>query len=292
MTDPTRDAKPLELNGNKKYQKRARRALPLLVRQAKAEQPVYYSDLADELGMPNPRNLNYVLGAIGHELLRLSEDWETEVPPIQALVVNKRTGLPGKGISSFAPDAEEFQSASARQRREIVQYMLGKVYRFADWDTVLEHFGLPRAGGPPLPFHPQHQPPPRPDGGESEAHRLFKEFVAENPKVVGLRRSYGSGEVEFGFLTADAVDVLFQGRHDWVGVEVKAANAPVSDIARGLYQCVKYHALLEATQRARQLPLNTRVMLALQSEFPAELVALRNTLGVEVVDAISQTSPD
>jgi alkylated DNA nucleotide flippase Atl1 len=49
------------LNGEKLYQKRAKTALPYLVRQAKAGQKIYYSDLAKEIGMPNPRNLNYVL---------------------------------------------------------------------------------------------------------------------------------------------------------------------------------------------------------------------------------------
>jgi len=53
------------ISGEKLYQERARAALPLLVRQAQAGAPIFYSDLADELGMPNPRNLNYVLGSIG-----------------------------------------------------------------------------------------------------------------------------------------------------------------------------------------------------------------------------------
>lgn len=44
--------------GSKLYQQRAQKALPILVRQAKARQSIYYSQLAQELGMPNPRNLN------------------------------------------------------------------------------------------------------------------------------------------------------------------------------------------------------------------------------------------
>jgi hypothetical protein len=46
------------MSGDKLYQERARRAMPILVRQALASQPIYYSDLAEELGMSNPRNLN------------------------------------------------------------------------------------------------------------------------------------------------------------------------------------------------------------------------------------------
>ena len=82
------------LSGAELYQKRARQALPILVRQAKAEQPIFYSDLAEELNMPNPRNLNYVLGYIGEALQKLAKKWGVIVPPIQSLVVNKYTGVP------------------------------------------------------------------------------------------------------------------------------------------------------------------------------------------------------
>jgi hypothetical protein len=88
------------ISGEKSYQVRARAALPLLVRQAQAGIPVLYSDLAEELRMPNPRNLNYVLGSIGQSLERLSKAWKTKVPPIQCLVINKSTGLPGEGMGA------------------------------------------------------------------------------------------------------------------------------------------------------------------------------------------------
>jgi hypothetical protein len=99
------------IDGEKKYQERARRALPILVRQAKAHETMFYGDLAAELGMSNPRTLNWPLGAIGNSMLRLAESWDRRVPPIQALVINKSTGLPGDGISWFAPDAENFKKA-------------------------------------------------------------------------------------------------------------------------------------------------------------------------------------
>ncbi len=95
------------ISGTKAYQVRAREALPLLVRQAEAGAPIFYSDLAEELGMPNPRNLNYVLGSIGQSLELLSKVWKVKVPPIQCLVVNKSTGLPGEGIGWFLVKKEK-----------------------------------------------------------------------------------------------------------------------------------------------------------------------------------------
>ena len=55
-------------DGSKLFRKRAKQALPLLVAQAKAENTITYGLLAREMENPNPRNLNYVLGALGHEL--------------------------------------------------------------------------------------------------------------------------------------------------------------------------------------------------------------------------------
>ena len=90
------------ISGDKLYRERARKALPLLVRQAQARRKIYYSDLAPKLGMANLRNLNYALGYIGQALASLSEEpgWK-EIPPIQCLVVNKQTGLPGEGVGWF-----------------------------------------------------------------------------------------------------------------------------------------------------------------------------------------------
>ena len=51
------------ISSDKAYQVSARNAA-FLTRQAEASIQVYYSDLAKELGMPNPRNLNYMLGRI------------------------------------------------------------------------------------------------------------------------------------------------------------------------------------------------------------------------------------
>ena len=118
--EPAKIAEPI--SGDKLYQQRARAALPILVRQAQAGTPIFYSELALELGMPNPRNLNYVLGSIGQTLKALSAGGGTEVPPIQCLVINKNTGLPGEGIGWFITDKEDFRKLPKKQQDK----MLGK----------------------------------------------------------------------------------------------------------------------------------------------------------------------
>src|SRR5438270_11419926 len=90
--------------GNKAFQRAARNALPILVRQAEAQQPMYYSQLSAELKYP-ARGMGKVLGTVGRELVNLSKQWgKARIPPIQCLVINKQTRLPGRGIGWFVPN--------------------------------------------------------------------------------------------------------------------------------------------------------------------------------------------
>jgi hypothetical protein len=282
----TGDLSSGDITGDKRYQKRARAALPILVRQAKAGTTMLYGELAAELGMPNPRNLNFVLGAIGNSILQLGMQWGSKVPPIQALVVNKDTRLPGEGISWFAPDASLFKNASRAQRERIVTKMLTEVFLFRQWDDVLHAFGLQSL--PPA----SHTIPSAEDvvrkgcSGEGEAHRRLKEAIAVHPEWLGLPKSLAPGRVEAPLRSGDWVDVVFSNGRRCVAVEVKPLNAPLGDLARGLFQCVKYSAVLEAESKVSQAQQDCRVILALGGALPAELAATRAVLGIEVRECL------
>lgn len=273
------------ISGDKLYQERAREALPLLVRQAQAGTTIHYSDLAEELGMQNPRNLNYVLGSIGQSIELLSEEWREKVPPIQCLVVNKVTGLPGEGIGWFLIKKEAFADLPLKQKRVIVDAELQHVYAYQRWPEVLKALSLE---------------PTEADftslvskaslwagGGEGERHKALKEYVATHPKSIGLKAGTPNGTTEHPLPSGDFLDVSFLHREVWVAAEVKSAISPESDLIRGMFQCVKYRAVMEAVQTAKARPQNARAVLVLESSLPASLVALKNLLGVEVVEGVS-----
>jgi hypothetical protein len=270
--------------GDKLYQVRARTVLPILVRQAEAGTPIVYSALAAEVGIPNPRNLNFVLGSIGTTLENISKAWRQKIPPIQCLVVNKSTGLPGEGIGWFLVKKEDFSALSRRQQSAIVEAELQHVYAYKRWHEVLSILSLS-----PVEVDYSAQINKAADfrgGGESEAHKKLKQYVADNPTVVGLPASTKVGVTEFALASGDAADVYFVDRKDWVAVEVKSAISSEADITRGLFQCVKYKAVLEAMQLSSGLPQNARSILAIESALPLKLIALKNILGVEVVDLV------
>jgi hypothetical protein len=184
------------IEGENLYQNRARKALPILVRQALANKPIYYSALARELNMPNPRNLNYVLGSIGQTLHEISVKWNDEIPPINCLVINKVTDLPGEGISWFVTDKSSFARLPRKQQRAIIDVELQRIYAYPRWREVLEYLGLEFKPNQDYSEFFTSSLKPRHGTGESPYHKKFKEFVSQNPSILGLPKSAGIGELE------------------------------------------------------------------------------------------------
>ncbi|MXR38145.1 hypothetical protein [Craterilacuibacter sinensis] len=286
MSDTGEKATPFT-SGSKLYHERARAALPILVRQAEAGQSLSYSDLATELEMPNARNLNFVLGSVGETLDELSKSWPQRIPPIQCLVVNKQTGLPGDGVSWFLVDKAGYTKLPLSQKRTVLKGELSHVFAYPGWRHVLAALEL-------QPVTQQYdsllaEAASFRGGGESDDHRRLKEYVALHPELVGLPASSQHGETEHSLPSGDSIDVSFRNGDTWVAVEVKSALSPAADLVRGIYQCVKYRAVMEAVFAAKSLTVNVRAVLVLQATLPPVLVPLRNTLGIEVVENVLPT---
>lgn len=275
-----------DMFGDQLYQSRARKALPVLVRQAIAAKTIYYQHLADELGMPNPRNLNYVLGSVGQSLIALGERWGKVIPPIQCLVINQLDQMPGEGFGWFMPDKSEWQRLSKHRKLALVREVTREIYLYDDWMAVLNALELA---------------PLKEDfsdllsaastfraGGEGEAHRSLKELVRRNPEVAGVPRRCGPGTAEKRIPSGDCIDVFFDAGDEWVGVEVKPELSGPDDITRGLFQCVKYRAVLDAILAVEQKQVTARSVLVLGGELPARLRSLKHTLGVEVFENVGR----
>ncbi|MFM2411541.1 MAG: hypothetical protein RL481_2369 [Pseudomonadota bacterium] len=269
-------------DGDKLYQRRARLVLPILVRQAKADQPIYYEDLADEVGMPNPRNLNYPLGCIGDALNDLSAEWEDEIPHIQALVKNQHTNLPGPGFDGFLEQKGEKWS-NAKERRAIIEAYWAKIAAYPYWDDVLDALKLAATATDLAPIIAEAG---RGGGGEGPEHLALKNFVCANPHLVGLKLGDPVGRVEHDLPSGDFVDVVFAQKRRIHAVEVKPAGSSVLDITRGLFQCVKYRAVLAARAAYEHDDREITAALALGGVLPSELIPLRNSIGVDVFESI------
>ena len=94
-------------------------------------------------------------------------------------------------------------------------------------------------------------------------------------------------ETEKGLPSGDSIDVSFENNGHWVGVEVKSETSDDLDILRGLYQCVKYQAVMESYLSVLDVKKNIRVILALGCKLPHTLISVKNILGIEIVEVIN-----
>ncbi|CAC9956899.1 hypothetical protein [uncultured Gammaproteobacteria bacterium] len=118
---------------------------------------------------------------------------------------------------------------------------------------------------------------------ESNEHKILKEFIANNPNAVGLGKKTKEGIVEYLFPSSDKADVVFKNGSKYLGVEVKSIISNNEDINRGIFQCVKYQALLRAEQKFLKLPPTARAVLVVESQPSLELRNLSDILGIKII---------
>lgn len=150
-----------ELAGDTWSAKSARAAIAVLVERAEeGGAPITYGELDDELARRHPdrppsgRMTKYAnpLGKIGHTIdaVRREARDETsvvskryaELPPIECLVVNGRTGLPGEGIDDFlvsyleAVGEPNGEDALLADRRRVVERIHRDIAAWSHWKLL------------------------------------------------------------------------------------------------------------------------------------------------------------
>lgn len=271
-----------DIHGEKPYEQRARQALPILVRQAKAGVPISYENLAAELDMPFALNLNYPLACIGTALRNLAQKWGGDIPHLPTLVVRKGDGAPGSGIDTVLKNLGK-RWENAKERRAVVHAYFSEITTYPYWDEVLIELGLQSA---PSSINPILEKASGPGGGEGPEHKAMKALVLANPHLAGLREVGVNGAMEHYLPSGDSIDVYFTSAEMIYAVEVKPAGAPEHDIARGLFQCVKYLAVMQALAAFENENRQIIAVLALGGKLPAKLIPLRNSLGLQVFEQL------
>ena len=253
----------------------ARSALPILVWCAKHGRPITYGQLDAEIVRRKLGHhviavpYGHPVGAIGSALIELEERWGKPVPPLNAIVINGTTMLPGKGVNEFLerycqPD-ERVENMDLEERRAVVEEVQADVFAYEYWDDVLKECEL-QAIPDTVRLDPQVDSVATPVKSgwsgepESEEHRKLKEYIAENPSTIGLPKRSRKGKIEYVFASADKADVVFKTQNGYIGVEVKSIISGDADLNRGLHQVVKYQALLRAEQKALLKPPTARAV--------------------------------
>ena len=231
-----------------------------------------------------------ILGEMGSLLKNIEGEWGEPIPHIQSLVVQKSgpfVGLPDDGISEFW---EEYPKLSKPEKFEKVYAEYERIKEFGSrWNKVLSALELK-----PIKEKPGTKASKRGrfgGSGESPRHSALKEYVRDNPRLVGADVS-SIVILEYPLPSGDVVDLLFKCSNRWIAVEVKSKVSDRSewDYRRGLYQCVKYRAVLEAMREGGEdgygVPDSIEVILLLESKLPNQYSLLAENLAIKVLEKI------
>jgi hypothetical protein len=270
-------------------------ALPILIRWAQEGEAHSYSDLAQQLHdiygheiKPRKDLYGTVAGGVAQALQWLSEQWKRPIPPLHAIVVNKVTKHPGEGAITISPayfagkklDTEDERRAHLREAME-------DVFSYPDWDLVARALGatmLTPASGQvedvtadaPIPLPKvQHG-----GGPESAEHRALKRWVASHPEELADFGTYLAGTNEKLLSSGDRLDAHFDNGKHRLAVEVKTSRCSEDELQRGVYQVVKYRAILRAEQKATRHVPNGEALLVCTRAPSAETRALIKRLQV------------
>jgi hypothetical protein len=286
---------PEALDGVTWTRKTARNSLPILVACARSGTPITYGQLdAEIVGRKLGHHVmevqyGYPAGAIGDALIEIGERWNTTIPPLNALVVNAKTKLPGKGVNYYLKHyfkAKTGTSLGLNQRRAVVEEIQADIYSYRRWDKILKECGLEElTSNVDLEVEEKDVAAPGKGGWssepESEEHQNLKKHIAANPQLVNLGKGT-KATIEFRLSSADMADVVFTGPVTCVGVEVKSIKSNDVDLNRGIFQAVKYQAVLRAEQKARFEAPTAWAVLVSERPLPSKLRNLAKRLGIEV----------
>jgi hypothetical protein len=243
----------------------------------------------DKNGVGHAHGMGGVLGRMGHLLQGLEGEWGEPIPHIQSLVVQKSgsfKGLPDEGIREFWPDYPEMSYAEKLNRVRIEHE---RIVSFGSrWNDVLSQLHLPTLVSSQF---KETQAPVFGSGGESSRHRKLKEYVRRHPEIVGAEHSWDAF-VEYPLPSGDQI-VLFKSTDSCISVEVKSSLSDIYpfDYERGLYQTIKYGALLRAMAKVggNSIPSKVQSVLVLESTLPEQYRRLAIVLGVTIFEAVRPT---
>jgi hypothetical protein len=93
-------------------------------------------------------------------------------------------------------------------------------------------------------------------GGESPFHERLRLWVKANPALVLPAYARAKPATEVPLLSGDRVDNVYDHEDRIAVIEVKSWISNDDDVERGIYQCIKYRAVMAAMTHKRDVPID------------------------------------
>ncbi|MEG3789336.1 hypothetical protein V1318_04310 [Lysobacter sp. CCNWLW3] len=237
--------------------------LALLLERLKEKQgSLSYSELAmlmyERYGEPvqsNKQKYGRPLGAAADAAIIGGRKHGIKVPPISLIVVNANTGYAGDGANQFVPRLRGTDLHTRDPKRlAIIDREVERIWALETsfWERLEQLLGISAVPAPKVRVT-QIGPPTKPligGEGEGQAHEALKHWVISNPQRFSDFGHFNHGQCEAPLQSGDSIDAMLCGPTSRLAVEVKASNSSEAELIRGIFQCVKYRATLQAEARA------------------------------------------
>ena len=269
--------------GTPRSQELVRKTIPILVGWAKRRATdKTYRDLISALGYTRYSGIGSILGNVELVLRKLRKvKGYKDVPTPNALVKSSKTDIPSHGFE-FVYD--NYGKLSDIEKKIFIAGINESAYNYSKWDAVLHELGLKNAI-----LLPQKQLDAIKNmqygyGGEGIEHKTLKEYIYHNPKKLKLRNIVLK-ETEYTLPSGDRLDVFFElGDGTHVAIEVKPSSSPELDIIRGIFQCVKYQAVMEAFKKIECRKTEIKVILLIARELSSQERLLAEELEISYIE--------
>ena len=256
---------------------KVKQIIPILVGWAKAGvTDKTYGDLNKLIGYKSGLNsgIGHMLGASDLVLKRLQELTGEDIPTPNSLVCNANSGIPSDGLSFVTK--ESYEKMSKKDKKKFIFQLNAVAIHYDKWDWVLAQLGLkPKISSSDV--EEIRSGKVHGYGGEGVEHKELKEYIASHPALVGAKEK---GITEYILLSGDRLDVWFPNSK--IAVEVKPSTSPDADVLRGLFQCVKYKATIEAEAAVMGEKPEAKVILVIGGHLSQSNKGIQQTLGISV----------
>lgn len=261
----------------------AMKMIPVLIRWAQGawDRPHYYSHLSRAVGHKTDQ-IGSVLGEIQDIIDNLKKKSGKDIPTLNGLVQNKKTGLPSNGLN-YVKALKNYDVLSIDEKRELVRLRNLEAHK-NDWNWVLDELGLEPARIIDFETLEETKVEMHGYGGEGKEHLALKNYIAKHPEKIGLN-SVKSADTEHELKSGDKLDVLFVGRKNkHYAIEVKPTSASEGDVLRGIYQCVKYKAVMDAERILSLDNYDNEVLLVIAGKISDANRQIASDLGINYID--------
>ena len=236
------------------------------------------------------------IGFVAGSLMHLIQDVVPDAPLINVLVVNQIDRQPSKGAGGFM--ARRFNEPRLAKDDAKVRHpnLWGKTFKRAaaevyeygpdEWAELYKTvFGQPLTKDRIEKQRDDRKRGTEKDGiqygrgGEGEHHRALRLWTMNNPQAIRKAFARAETETESDLDSGDRIDVVYKCADRIVLLEVKSRISNLIDLKRGVYQCIKYHAV-RAAMDVRDDPL-IETYLVTETKLPGEIAALLRLHGIK-----------